>query len=500
MQISSIIAITVLALMGAGFSSAQNSISDKAISSGYNTPAGMQERSFQELALDMILSRNQSQFLDGYIDPSEYIIGPGDRFVISFVSEDQGNITSVVDANGNIFIKSVGLIAPGYVSLKDAIAAISDAVGKNYRGLDFTVQLTDFRFARINVIGEVQKPGTYYAPATWRVSEVIKLAGGLTNNASMRNIYLSGFDRDRQVDLFRYRRVGDNRANPLVSGGNTITIPAMGISGDFISISGAVAQPGIFEALADDKLTDCIAYGGGIKGPDGEFEAVIARGGGADSQIIDLGQPGAKDLMIQAGENILIRGKSGRKHFGSVTIVGEVERPGKYSLKKEKTTLSELMDVCGGITPKGCAERVEAYRLSLLNTGFDAYTKALFNDESDGQNDTDRSRLLISHNARGNKNFLDLPVIDGDSVFVPTSTGMVLVTGAVASPGLVKFDWNKRAEYYIEMAGGFGFDADRSGVVIINPVSGGRIGASEAGSLFDGETIFVPRKENQAKK
>ena len=95
---------------------------------------------------------------------------------------------------------------------------------------------------------------------------------------------------------------------------------------------------------------------------------------------------------------------------------------------------------------------------------------------------------------------MSLELVNEDSLYIPYATGMVMVSGAVAYPGLVKFEDKKSLDYYIDQAGGYGYDADKKRTVVINPYTGGRISSANVDRLFDGEIVFVPQKDNKERQ
>jgi len=118
--------------------------------------------------LDMtgnLLQRIQIRFLDTYVNPDQYIVGPGDNLGLFFTSSDIDNVSAEINSDGSIFIKSVGSIEIGHVNLRRTIEIITERVKTVYAHTDFSIRLTGYRVVRLNVIGEVAHPGIYYAPA-----------------------------------------------------------------------------------------------------------------------------------------------------------------------------------------------------------------------------------------------------------------------------------------------------------------------------------------------
>jgi polysaccharide export outer membrane protein len=460
-------------------------------------------RSFAEFALEMMMRQGNNCFLDAYVDPGDYIVGPGDGFTVFFVSGNIGNIQCEINTSGGLFIKSVGLLSIDHCTLADAITRINDAVGKNYAGSEFTVQLTTFRFIKVNIIGAVTDPGIYYVPAIWRVSEALDLAGGLSPLASDRTILLRGEDGDTPVDLMRFGTVGDLRANPFICGGNTIIVPYRSVADQYRSISGLINQPGMFLAVESDCLGDLIAFAGGPRGKLADMEIVISGADGSERRL-DGASPDMLSHQLAPGENVILAWKSGRESFGNVIIAGAVARPGRYLVSQERFSVDDLLSVCGGMTRDGYREMIQIYRWyqgnfipEPVSTSAQTGSEDASSQESDGEAPGRYQRL--SNNPRESRDWSQLLLVDGDSVFVPTITGTVSVRGAVAAPGLIRFAKGENAEYYVRQAGGLGFDADPARMVVINPMTGSQISAAGAGELYDGEVLFVPRKESGAK-
>ncbi|MCK5124880.1 MAG: SLBB domain-containing protein [candidate division Zixibacteria bacterium] len=499
MKIRTVVIALGLMLGISGFINAQGftpvSSSDNSV---VTVPAGLQ-RSYADIILEIMASGSQNRFLDGIMNPEAYIIGPGDKFQISFVSDIQPDINCQVNSSGNAFVKSIGLIELGHISLQASISKLTKALKKNFSGIDFTIQLSEFRFTRVNLIGRVKNPGTYYAPATWRVSEVITLAGGLIPGASLRSIELSGFGKSYNVDLTRYRSLGDLAANPMICAGNTIHIPEAAISTGYVSVSGQVSRPGIFEYRDGDTVIDYIDFCEGISSASSDLRMIVYSPSEDKEQTSLLADDGWKSIPLHSGDNIIIDWVEGKKTFGSVIIVGAVSRPGTYKIKSDEYTLANLMDNCSGVNENACLERIQIYRLQL-KTSDNGISNVISSPEmNSGWGSQLTTKFIVSNNARQGTAFQQLPLKAGDSVFVPTKTGVITVTGAAASPGIVPFYAGKNADYYIGLAGGYGHDANQHGTVVINPVTGGKLSLSQAGSLFDGEIIYIPRKESNSK-
>lgn len=456
----------------------------------------------QLLAEDLTLRKMQLKFLDAFVDPDEYIVGPGDQFNVLFTANDISDLSGVVNPHGILSMKSIDPINLGHINLREAIDKITEEVKKNYFKAEVTIQLTGFRVVRIQVVGAVARPGVYYAPAIWRASEVITLAGGYLPEASTRHIVLHGFGNDYPVDMVKFNLLGDTKSNPIICRGNVVEIPFRKADQQFVSISGLVNRPVALEAVAGDNVSDVLALAGGARGNLEDMEIVISSVSNERINHLDGALSETADYQLAIGDNVQLVWKAGQEKHGTVAILGAVERPGRYLIPNNHFTLAELLEMCGGLSNKANSEMIQIYR-KTMNQLADNSGNSIVADKSGGAVYAFAGKIatmnLVSLSPRNHWDMAEISITDGDSLFVPVATGMVSIEGAVVSPGLVPYKKGKGIDYYLQQAGGLGFDADRSRMVVINPLTNGKVDAATARELFDGEILLVPQKERSGK-
>jgi protein involved in polysaccharide export with SLBB domain len=129
----------------------------------------------------------------------------------------------------------------------------------------------------VEIIGSVQRPGTYELTASMRVSELIAIAGNLTpdvyyDEAELIRRY---FDSSaRQLDVKRYRfnlqealapeNLNSDDLNPILSNGDKLVIRSLQKAQVRVQISGRVRFPGEYIFPDGAKITDLITAAGGI--------------------------------------------------------------------------------------------------------------------------------------------------------------------------------------------------------------------------------------------
>ena len=142
-----------------------------------------------------------------------------------------------------------------------------------------TIRASDAAMVKpiVEIIGSVQRPGTYELTASMRVSELIAIAGNLTpdvyyDEAELIRRY---FDVSaRQLDVKRYRfnlqqaltpeNQSSNAFNPTLSNGDKLVIRSLQKAQVRVKISGRVRFPGEYIFPDGAAITDLITAAGGI--------------------------------------------------------------------------------------------------------------------------------------------------------------------------------------------------------------------------------------------
>ncbi|MCK5527604.1 MAG: polysaccharide export protein, partial [Candidatus Latescibacteria bacterium] len=211
------------------------------------SPLGLKEVTEKPTEMPTIETPEERTFLDRRIDPEKYVVGPGDGFMIYLWGQlDQGQLLRV-NPEGKLLVPYVGPILVADKTLAEAKREVVRQLKLRYDKVDVSVELSNVRGFRVFVTGEIRTPGTYYAWAVDRVSDMIKEAGGIRVTAapvrtagvgetartreigSRRNIRLSRQKGETiVVDLDRFLTIGDLEANPYLKTGDVIYVPPKG--------------------------------------------------------------------------------------------------------------------------------------------------------------------------------------------------------------------------------------------------------------------------------
>jgi hypothetical protein len=99
----------------------------------------------------------------------------------------------------------------------------------------------------------------------------------------------------------------------------------------------------------------------------------------------------------------------------------------------------------------------------------------------------------------GGDDSCDVVLQDGDIVYVPMAQGLVRVIGGVKSPGYFRLSDGADYRSYIELAGGFNWNADRRNVLVYKASSNQQqhVRKNQNVLIEGGDTILVMEKQYQ---
>ena len=194
---------------------------------------------------------------------SDYIIGFNDELEILLSGNVNKLIKLRVDLSGNILIPEIGSISVLNLNLSEANAKIGNLVNETYISTKSNLSITKPSLKKISVIGSVKNPGTYLVNPFVSLSEAIKYADGLTENASIRNIRVLKQDgSSKSFDLYNFLIFGDRSTDISLQNGDTVLIDA---TSNFVDIEGEILRPHTYEYLPTDSVSDLLAFSQGLK-------------------------------------------------------------------------------------------------------------------------------------------------------------------------------------------------------------------------------------------
>lgn len=222
----------------------------------------------------------------------EYPIGPGDIVKITVYNNPDLTTEAEISQNGSISFPLVGEVKVGGLSRAEAEKAISASLGQGgfVPNAHVNMLVLQYRSQQVSVIGEVNKPGKYPINQMVTVTDLIAMAGGITQKGgnTVTIIKKDGNGRTAQyeVDFKRVLAGGDVAKNVRIDSEDIIYVAPAPV----FYIYGEVRQPGAYPLAADLTVRQALSLGGGLtprgsergiqidrKGPNGQVTTRRAR-------------------------------------------------------------------------------------------------------------------------------------------------------------------------------------------------------------------------------
>ncbi|HEV8352616.1 MAG TPA: SLBB domain-containing protein [bacterium] len=188
--------------------------------------------------------------------PGTYALTPGAR-ILDLISA-AGGVTDVAD------LREAHLVRPGQppqvVDLQKVLAG-DPAANFALAGGETLVVREDL-FNLVNIVGEVVRPGQYRLRGEMRVLDVLLLAGGLKDTASLNQSTLvrrSGEREPLRLDRLLLRQ--EMEQNVIIRPGDTLIIPLE--TNNKFFVLGDVRSPGQFVIRGAVTLLEAVAMAGG---------------------------------------------------------------------------------------------------------------------------------------------------------------------------------------------------------------------------------------------
>ncbi len=225
----------------------------------------------------------------------------------------------------------------------------------------------------VSVFGPVKYPGAYaLGDGISDLASLVKAAGGLVDGAYTGKGQLSRKDANRQPEFisFDLTQVLDGTRKIILQREDIITLYSHDdMNADrFVTISGAVAAPGVYSYSEGLSLRNIIRDAGGLTSDAYVANGQITREGSDGHPVIvpfDVKKvtDGSLQLTVLPGDAVRIYSIKELKKDAIITINGEVNAPGEY-VYRDGMTLEELVALA-----HGCTQGVDLTNVEISSRG-----------------------------------------------------------------------------------------------------------------------------------
>ncbi len=195
--------------------------------------------------------------------PGDYVVGPGDEIWVRASGQIEMDVRTRVDRTGAIVIPRVGVVAVAGVRQDQLSAHLAAAVARTFKGFELNATIGTVRGARVLVVGQAKRPGSYTLSGLTTFANAVFASGGPSAAGSMRKIQLRrGGQLVAELDLYDLLLKGETKQDVRIQSGDVIFFAPIGRQ---VAVAGAVNAPGIFElGSGTQSLADAIAFAGGL--------------------------------------------------------------------------------------------------------------------------------------------------------------------------------------------------------------------------------------------
>jgi protein involved in polysaccharide export with SLBB domain len=351
----------------------------------------------------------------------------------------------------------------------------------------------------VEVKGAVFRPGMYQVGGQiCTVKALIEAADGLTENAIGQHAVMHRMKKDRTLEVMSLDVLGIMEGNvPDVELKNEDVIYIGSREEEkedqTITIHGEVNYPGIYKFASNETIEDLVLQAGGLTNAASLAKVDVSR------RIIEPNATEAGDTLaftysfslnpdftipqgetpftLQPYDEVYIRRSPNYNEQQNITIEGEVQFRGNYTLTSSNQRLSEIIKQAGGLTKRAYPEGAKLLRQMTQEEREMMETMLRTAQRNSGNDSIDVKKLLTLttfpvaielDKALANPGSDDDPYLrEGDRIVVPRYTSTVSINGEVLYPNTVRYKAGEKADYYIDLAGGVSSSGKRSQTIII---------------------------------
>jgi protein involved in polysaccharide export with SLBB domain len=342
------------------------------------------------------------------------ILGPDDVVEVTISNHPDLNTTATIRPDGKITVPRAGDVQAAGRTSQALAAEIQKRLSKRLNNARVTVAVKEVHSRRVQLLGAVNKSGSFELKPGWRFMDLVADAGGLSTKPTR----ITGrIVRGRTViplDIEAAVERPASAANELLQPGDLIVLDERDISKQ-LNVIGAIAKPGAYDLTEGLSVITLLNEAGGPQEQAALKDAYVQRG---ETRIpLDLyallveRRPDAEASRFQfeLGDVLVVPTNEAR-----FSVMGQVAKPGFYLLSENKEEATALKALALAGNPLANAD----LRNAVITRTVDGQTTTMTVDLE--------SQLM---GRAPDDTFLK----EGDALFIPQR--QVHVTGRVAKPG-----------------------------------------------------------------
>lgn len=291
-------------------------------------------------------------------------------------------------------------------------------------------------------VGDMVRVSVYGSPDM--LTETRLSAGGAITFPLVGEVVLAGLSPSQaEKKLADKLQQGGYLKNPQV---NVVVVQ---YQSQVISVLGDVYKPGKFTLDKVSSLAEVLALAGGITPNGSELITLIRQAGGQTNRyeydfrdLIKNRDPQSNPLL-QADDIVFVGARE-------VSVLGRVNRPGKYTVVSGVRTVTDFLSQAGGISPDGA-------------------DKIIVMTQREGKSTT--TELDIDWLYKSGDASKNIELTEGDAIYVPRSP-VFYIYGEVLRSGSFRLERNMNVAQALSLGGGLSPRGTERGMKIKRMVNG----------------------------
>ena len=405
--------------------------------------------------------------------PDDYQLGAGDLVFIDVSGASQMSFNGEVSPEGVLFVEGYGPITVGGLTLAQANVQAKKVLGRYFAGSKISLTVGQTKNITVNVMGEVNMPGTYTLSAFASVFHALYMAGGANEIGTLRNIKVYRNNRlVSTVDIYDYILNGKLSGNIRLASNDVIVV---GPYESLVQIAGKVKRPMYYEMRPTESVSTLLKYSGGFTGDAYQDQVRLIRTNSGRKEVFSIDEFQMGTFKLADGDSLFVDSVLDR-YANMVEVKGAVFRPGMYQVGGNVSTVRQLVEQAGGLSEDAFLARAVMHRRKADRT-LEVIQVPI--------------KEIMNHEAP------DITLKNEDVLFIPSlqdsqDERTLSIFGEVYYPGVYSFAENTTIEDLVLQAGGL---KDAASIVKVDVSRRIRDAKAQEASTVVAETFTLELKD-----
>lgn len=368
--------------------------------------------------------------------PTNYRLGAGDAVIIDVWGASQETFTGTISPDGTITIQGVGPVKLAGLSVSEATSRLKSRLGQYYSDCQVSLSVGETRSIIVQVMGEVEMPGSYTLSSLSTSFNALYAAGGISNIGTLRDIEVYRAGRViARIDVYDYLLHGNSKGDVRLQDNDVIRV---GTYDALVEVRGKVKRPMFYEMKSGESVQRVLEFAGGFTGDAYTKSIRLVRKAGQEYSIHNIEEFDMNGFTLADGDSLFVDSVTPRFH-NMVEVRGAVMHPGKFQTGGKIQTVRDLLAAAEGLREDAFTERAVMHREK-----------------------EDLTLEMISLDIKGimDGKVSDMALKKNDVLFIPSKIDLtgeqtLRINGEVNYPGIYQYADKTTIKDLILQAGGF---------------------------------------------